>query len=160
MVAAAPEPGEHLIRSINEHWIRYVTPTIIFLLLFGVSMLLFVLAGISTHHWMWVSHLSLVTGLLLLLLSHHWFFAHLLSEATGCIIITNRRVIYLHAQLFAMEELREFSFDKVKWVTAHRSNFLQYIFNYGTLSFENGQIQLVPHPSGVVRDIEQAMGRK
>lgn len=152
---------ERVIRTTAEHWIRFLLPTFVYLLLLGISVLLFLLAGMSAHHEMWLSHVSLITGLLLMLLSHHWFFLRLLGESIDCIIITNQRSIHFDTHLFFHDNIRENSFDKMRTVEAYHDGFLQNILHYGTLRFQGGvDIPLVPHPHTVAKEIEQAMGRR
>ena len=156
-----PNNGERLVCIIDEHWIKYVFPTFVYFTLLGVSLLLFILAGLSAHHYMWLSHLTLIAGLLLMLLVHHWFFLKLLGEAVDCIVITNQRSIHFDTQLLIRDQLIENSFDKMKTVEAHKEGLLQNILHYGTLRFQGGvDIPLVPHPHSIAKHIEQAMGRR
>lgn len=150
------------MRVVGEHWIKYVFPVFVHLLLFSVSMLLFVLAGLSAHHYMWLSHLTFIAALCLFLITHHWFFVLFLSESTTHIVVTNHRVVRLRERLLAHEELLEVSFDKIKTVEADKEGLLQTVLQYGSLNFEGGVciIPLVPHPSTLARDIQQAMGLK
>ncbi len=133
-------PGEKLLYLTDEHWVKYVPVTLVYLALTSISLLLF-------------------AALLLFLFTHHWFFVMLLSEASSCIIVTNHRVIRLHDVLFIREEMHEFAFEKMKTVEARKRGLLQNIFRYGSLKFESGaQITQVPHPNRVARAVEQAMG--
>lgn len=157
-----PHSGEKLIRIVSEHWIKYVFPIFIAIALLSVSFLLFVLAGLTAHHYVWLSHVSFIAALLLFLITHHWFFLMLLGESTTHIIVTNHRVMRLRERVFFREERLEVSFDKMKTVEASKHGLLQTILRYGNLQFEGEKsiIPLVPHPSSVARDIEQAMGRR
>ncbi len=131
--------GETLVSVVNEHWIKYVFPVVMYVLLLGISLLLFILAGITAHHYMWLSHVTFVAGLLLFLLTHHWFFMVLLSESLDRIIITNRRLIRLQYRLILHEDVLEVSFEKMKTVNAQKEGFLQNVLNYGSLLFENNK---------------------
>ena len=151
--------GEHLIRIKSQHWIKYIFPAFVYLVLTVVSVLLFVLSGITVHHSMWLSHLAFVAALLLFLGTHHWFFLLLLSESSAHIIVTNHRVIMIRDRMLLDEEMNEYAFDKMKTVAAHKDGFWQTILRYGSLQFESGpDVRYVPHPNSVARDIEQAMG--
>ncbi|TSC58441.1 MAG: hypothetical protein Greene041619_665 [Candidatus Peregrinibacteria bacterium Greene0416_19] len=153
--------GEELLAVVHEHWIKYAAPFFVGLILLMISVALFVLAGISAHHAMWLSHTSFVTGLLLLLATNHWFFAMLLSENSARIIITNKRVIHLRTRLFIHEEMKEITFEKMRFVDAKMHGLLQVLFRYGTVWFENGaSLTYVPHPNRMVKQIQQAMGMK
>lgn len=151
--------GERLIRIRSQHWVKYVFPAFVYTILITVSVLLFVLAGITAHHSMWLSHASFIAALLLSLGTHHWFFLLLLSESSAHIIVTNHRVIMMRDRMLLDEEMNEYAFDKMKTVAARKDGFLQTILRYGSLQFESGpDVRYVPHPNSVARDIEQAMG--
>lgn len=153
------DKGEKLIRIVNQHWIKYVFPAFVYLMLFTVSMLLFVLAGVTAHHSMWLSHITFAIALILFLGTHHWFFLVLLCESASHIMVTNNRVIWMHDRLFLDEQMSEYAFHKMKSVDATKKGMLQTVLRYGSLRFENGaKIPLVPHPNRIAKDIEQAMG--
>lgn len=154
--------GEYVIRIVNEHWIKFIYPSFIYAMVTGGSILLFLFAYSSLDTSMWLSHILFIVALILILLTHHWFFMRLLSEAADCIIITDKRLIQLNIRLLFHDALVEIAFDKMKTVEAWKDGLLQNILNYGTLHFEGTKalVKLVPHPSSVARDIEQAMGRR
>lgn len=152
---------EQLLAIVNEHWVKYVYHVFLSLLLFGISVLLFLLAELSAHHTMWLSHTTFLAGLLLLLLTNHWFFVRLLGEAIDVIVITNLRSIHFETRLLLRDEMRENSFDRMRTVEAAKEGILQNILHFGTLRFQGGNdIPLVPHPHRIAKMIEQAMGRK
>lgn len=154
-----PSSPERLVRVVQEHWMKYMLPLTVYVLLMAISILLFFFAGLSVHHYMWLSHVTFFVALMLMLVSHHWFFAVLLSENLGAIIITDHRVIHVEIKLFVEERMHEFSFEKMKFVQAKKEGILQNLLRYGTIVFEKGgPIPLVPHPNGVARDIERLMG--
>lgn len=151
--------GEHVVWVSSEHWIKYLKPTIIYILLFAISVMLFFLAGYSAYHQMFLSHGLFLAAILLFLLVHHWFFWVLLGETEAHIIVTNKRVIHLHQRLFLEDEMIEIAFEKMKTVEAHKNGFLESVLRYGTLQFESGAvIHLVPHPNEVAKKIQQTMG--
>lgn len=161
MPPASSDNGEKLISIVSQHWIKYLFPVFLYIILFTVSMLLFILAGIASHHSMWLSHMTFLAALLLFLFTHHWFFIMLLCESSAHIVITDHRVVFLHDRLFIDEQMTEYAFEKMKTVEASKRGILQTILRYGSLKFEGGTgIRLVPHPNRVVKDIEQAMGMK
>lgn len=161
MAYESPDDGERLICIIHEHWIKYVFPIFVYTTLMGVSLLLFLFAGLSVHHNMWLSHVTFIAAFLLMLLTHHWFFRRLLGEAIDCIVITSQRSIHFETQLLFHDEMRENSFDKMRTVEASKEGLLQNIFHYGTIRLQGGvDIHLVPHPHRIAKDIEQAMGRR
>lgn len=157
----ASDSGERLLLVLGEHWIKYIFPSFLYIVQFCVSVFLFLLAGYTAYHSVWISNAAFLVGLLLMLLSHHWFFWRLLGDAADCIVITNQRSIHFEVQLLFHDEMRENSLDKMRTVEASKEGLLQNIFQYGTLRFQGGlDIPLVPHPHRVARDIEQAMGRR
>ncbi len=151
--------GERLIRIMSQHWIKYVFPVFIYTMILLVSILLFILAGVTAHHSMWLSHVSFFAALILFLVNHHWFFLTLLSESATRIIVTNHRVVWMRDKIFLDEQMMEYAFDKMKTVSMHKHGILQTVLRYGELEFESGAIlPLVPHPGSVTKDIQQAMG--
>lgn len=161
MADAPRSNGEKVIRIVGEHWIKYVFPVFVYAVLAAVSLLLFVLAGLTAHHSMWLSHTSFIAALLLFLVAHHWFFTQLLSETMTHIVVTTHRVIWIHESLFYREQIAEYAFDKMKTVEAKKEGLLQNVLRYGSLKFESGaDVRLVPHPNSVAKAIEQAMGLK
>jgi hypothetical protein len=161
MAHVAPVHGEKIIRIVSEHWIKYVFPAFLYVVLTGFSILLFILAGLTVHHSMWLSHLSFIAAFMVFLIAHHWFFTKLLGETMTHIVITNRRVVWIHESLFFREQMVEYAFEKMKTVAANKQGLLQNILRYGSLKFESGaDVRLVPHPNRVAKDIDQAMGLK
>ena len=159
MAHIKPEHGEHVVQVTDEHWIKYLAPVLVSIFLFGISLLLFVFAGMSAHHYMWLSHGTYVAALLLFLITLHWFFMVLLSEALDKIIITNRRLLRIRLRLILDEDILEISFEKMKTVDARKHGFIQNLLHYGTLYFETklAAVQLVPHPNRVAKIIQEAM---
>ena len=151
--------GEHVVKVTNEHWMKYVLPAVIALFLFAIAFLLFVLAGISAHHYMWLSHATYLGALLLFLITLHWFFMMLLSESLDKIIITNRRLLRVQYRLIFHEDILEVSFEKMKTVDARKQGLIQKLLHYGTLYFETklAAVPLVPHPNRIAKIIQEAM---
>lgn len=159
MIPEHSDSGEHVVMVTDEHWVKYIVPVVISVFLFGISVLLFLLAGISTHHYMWLSHATYIAALILFLLTQHWFFMVLLSESLDKIIITNTRLMRVQYRLIFHEDILEISFNKMKSVDVRKHGFLQNILHYGTLIFEvnKATIRLVPHPNRIARIIQEAM---
>ncbi|MDO8648869.1 MAG: hypothetical protein Q7R81_03735 [Candidatus Peregrinibacteria bacterium] len=162
MTSTNTEHGEHVVKVTDEHWVKYVVPVLISIFLFAIAFLLFVLAGITAHHYMWLSHASYIAALLLFLVTLHWFFMVLLSEGLDKIIITNRRLMRVQYRIIFHEDILEISFDKMKTVDARKHGFIQNILHYGTLIFEvnKARVPLVPHPNRIAKIIQDAMQEK
>ncbi len=151
-------PSEQLLLQSSEHWIKYVLPTFVALILTGMGIVL-VWSAVVAANIADGSLLIFCIGLGVLTAVFHWYFWFLLAEFPVDIIVTNKRVIYVHSGLLWGEDLVEIAFDKLKAVQAHKKNLFQSIFNYGTLDFEGKvKIKRVPHPGTVARVIQQAMG--
>lgn len=153
--------GEKLVRVIDEHWMVYVVPMILCVLLLISGILLLLVSQYAVHHseWLWLT--SFVVGFTLVLGSIHGIFWVILGEAISQIVITSRRVVRFHDVILLREDMMEVSFEKMKTVEASKRGLLQSVLNYGTLHFENAaHIEYVPHPNSAVRDIQQAMGMR
>ncbi len=151
---------EKIVAVVQEHWIRYVFPLCIYLFLLAISGVLLFLAEVIAHHWMWFSHAVFLLSFSLLLFIHHGFFLYLLGESMSQVVITNRRIIYFHDELFLRHEMLEFNFNRLKMVESRQHGFLQNILHYGELKFDTGpSVPYVWHPNRVAKDIQQAMGR-
>ncbi len=162
MNSTSNEHGEHVVKVTDEHWVKYIVPVLISLCLFAIAVLLFVLAGITARHSLWLSHTAYVTALLLLVVTHHWFFMVLLSESLDKIIITNRRLMRVQYRMIFHEDILEVSFDKMKTVDAQKHGFFPNLLHYGTLYFETklAAVALVPHPNRIAKIIQEAMQDK
>lgn len=159
MASPALNAGEHVVMVTDQHWVKYVIPMTVAVFLFITVLLLFLLAGISAHHYEWLSTITYIIALILFLFTTHWFFIVLLSEALDRIIITNKRLIRTQYSLLFREDILEISFEKMKTVDAQKKGILQNIFHYGTLVFESklASIPLVPHPNRVAKTIQEIM---
>ena len=158
----APEPKqERLLTLTDEHWMIYVVPVLICLLLLGASMLFYYIAGVTVFHSDWLWQTSFVFASAFLLLSLHGLFLILLGESVSQIVITSKRVVRFHDVIMFREEMLEVSFEKMKTVEARKKGIVRTLLNYGTLHFENNaMIDYVPHPNRVARDIEQMLGNR
>lgn len=159
MTASPLQSGEHIIQIVPQHWIRFVLPSVLYVLLLCVSIGLFLVAGYSYTHSAALMQVAFGAGFVLFLVNHHWFFIFLLSEVSSQMIITNRRVVWMQDHLFVDERMAEYAFEKMKSVEAIKHGILQTVLRYGTLRFEHApDIPLVPHPNRVAKHIEQAIG--
>lgn len=159
MTPASSQKGEHVVYLTDEHWVKLIVPVLVSVFLFAISFLLFILAGITAHHSMWLSHGTYVIALLLFLATMHWFFMMILSENLECIVITNRRLMRFRYKMIFDEDILEVSFEKMKTVDVSKHGLIQNLFHYGTLYFETklASIPLVPHPNHVAKIIQDAM---
>ncbi len=151
--------GETLVALTSEHWIRFVGPVLLAVVLTGTAVLLYLLAGVTAHHNDLLSDLALLGGTVLLLLAHHWVFMTLLGDSLDCIIVTDRRLLRIQYTPILHEDILEISFEKMKTVDARKQGLVQNVLNYGTLYFETklATIPMVPHPNRLARVIQDAM---
>jgi hypothetical protein len=159
---STPKPkfvtNEKLICISPEHWIKYVLPFMLYILLTGAALFFFFLATLNTENLLSFFTFFLV-GCAVLICVHHWFYWFLLAESQACIIVTNKRVIHIRQGLLWHEQIMDIAFEKMKTVEAHKKTLLQSFLNYGTLQFEpTVKIHRTPRPGTLVREIEQAMG--
>ncbi|MBI3336266.1 hypothetical protein HYZ98_01720 [Candidatus Peregrinibacteria bacterium] len=160
-------PDETIVDVFSTHWVKYIGPILLYLLLFTTGILLFYLAILNAHHSMWISHYTFISALLIGLLGHHWFFHRLMSEGTVDIIITNRRFIHFKDILWFQDDMNEVPFGTIRAVEAHKRGVIQNLFRYGSLSFDRGSaighdriIPFVPHPQQKAREIMSILHMK
>lgn len=159
---------EELIDCFSTHAVKYVRPTFFYLLMGGVSVLLFYFAGLSMHHNMWLSYFTFLVALIVLYASHHRFFHKILSEGMDDVVITNKRLIFLDAHLWFRDDMHEVTLDRVRAVEARKHGLLQNLLRYGTLWFDTGGseiksgriIPLVPHPHSKAKMITDLLEMK
>jgi hypothetical protein len=150
---------ERVLLITNQHWVTYIVPVMIAIIIGIAGLFLYILAGYTAHHAMWISHAALILGLGLVLLAHHWIFHRILSKIADVIIITNDRVIDMRIRLLLHEAMFEVQLGKVQSVTASKRNILATLLNYGDIEFKpSGSLQYIPYPQRVAREIEKAMG--
>ncbi len=148
-----------MLLTTNQHWVAYIVPVMIASVIGIAGLMLYVLAGYTAHHTMWISHAALLLGLGLVLLAYHWIFHRMLSKIAGVMIITNERVIDMRIRLLLHEAMFEVQLVKVQSVTAVKRNIIAALLNYGDIEFKpSGTLQYVPYPQRVAREIEKAMG--
>lgn len=157
-----PEASEELIMAISTHWIKYVMPTVIFIIIMSSSITFFILASVIARQSAFIAILVLFTGMILMYLVLHWYFHKLLSEAMEDIIITTKRVIWIREALFQIDEMRQIPLKNIQGVETQKHGIVQTILHYGSLWFdtggtittdENAIMTLVPHPNNVAKEI-------
>ncbi|MCA9371101.1 MAG: PH domain-containing protein [Candidatus Peregrinibacteria bacterium] len=157
---------EHIVRALSTHWVKYVMPTVMAMLLVaGISGIF--MAALALHSALPIIANSLfIGGVLLACLVHHWYFHRLLSEAMEDIVITTKRVIWIKEALYQTDDMRQIPLDNIQGVETKKHGLAQTILGYGTLWFdtggtvtydENAIMDMVPHPNSVARDINQLL---
>ncbi|PIR53708.1 hypothetical protein COU75_04690 [Candidatus Peregrinibacteria bacterium CG10_big_fil_rev_8_21_14_0_10_42_8] len=157
-----PESDEKIIMAISTHWIKYVLPTIIFIIIFSASTTFFIISGIAAKDSPVMAIVILFTGMILMYLVVHWFFHRLLSEAMEDIIVTTKRVIWIKESLFQIDDVRQIPLTNIQGVESQKRGLLQTVLRYGSLWFDTGGtittdqnaiMTEVPHPNDVAREI-------
>ncbi len=153
------EKEEKLVRIVGEHWMKYVGPLVITLLFTAGSAALIVFYYFSPVSFPLFMNGVYLFALVLFFFVYHWFFLFLFSDANSQIILTTRRVIYIHHTLFFDETMEEIAYKEVKSVRAETKGLLHNVLKYGNVIFEPGpHIIMVSHPNSMVKDVEQLMG--
>ncbi|PIR48479.1 hypothetical protein COU80_04475 [Candidatus Peregrinibacteria bacterium CG10_big_fil_rev_8_21_14_0_10_55_24] len=154
-------PNERLIDSFGTHWMKYVTPTFVYVLLMLIIVLLFVFSQFLTGYSHASGAVAYFFTFALLVGIHHWYFHRILSEYMMDIVVTTKRFMFLRCNLFLSDDTHEISLDRILAVEAKKRGIIQNILGYGTLWFDTGGtstdkgpiIPLVPHPHRRVREI-------
>jgi hypothetical protein len=149
--AGAHEDNERVIDHFSTHWMKYVAPIGVYLLLEigGMALLLFTWQ-MNPMIAPWLSLLLCVP----LLLAHHWFFRLALGRSLDSLLLTDRRIIIAETNLWVTDDTAELSLHHINAVDATKRGILQHVFDYGTLWFDTGGsatyegklVTLVPHP--------------
>ena len=160
---------ETIVRTFSTHWIKYVRPTAIFLIVVSASTTMLFGAGATTQSAPLLSYTLLFLGLILTYLALHWYFHKLLSEAMEDIIITTKRIIWIKESLFRYDDMHQIPLERIQGVEATKHGIFQTVLRYGNLWFDTGgtttgdesaMMDQVPHPNRIARDINQLLKLK
>ena len=153
---------EKIVLSISTHWIKYVLPTTIFLIILTASTSFFIISNIATESSDIIAIITLFLGMILMYLVMHWYFHKILSEAMEDIIITTKRIIWIKESLFQIDDVRQIPLANIQGVEAKKHGISQTILRYGSIWFDTGgtitndqnaMMDQVPHPNDVARKI-------
>ena len=156
------DSGEYAVLALSTHWVKYVPPTVIYLLLFPIGMAFFVIAALNAHEYDGIANIFFVGALVLLFMVHHWYFHKIMSEAMVDLVVTNQRVIFCQDSLLRFDDLHEFSLNNLIAVEAKKHGIIQNLLRYGSLWIDTGgssstdrgaMIPLIPHPHYVAQQI-------
>ena len=93
----------------------------------------------------------------------------MLGEAMEDVILTNKRVIWIHESLFQQDTMRQVPLEKIQGVEVRKAGMLQTILGFGSLWFDTGgttthdvgaSLHLVPRPHRIARIINQLLKLK
>lgn len=150
--------GERLMRCTNGHWIQYVPPILVTLLLSAAATALYVAAYSFVESAPGQARIFLFLALIVSLAVCHWFFHFALSEHVSDILLTNKRLLRLERRLWLFDGVDETVLVKIKVVDVKKRGFLRQIFNYGDLWFDTSGgvlLRYVPDPKGWAEDIQR-----
>lgn len=162
------QKDERLIDMFSTHWIKYAAPVFVYLLLMSASILLFYFSVLSAHHNMWLSHITFLIALIIMLGIHHWFFHRIMSDSLIDIIITTRRFIFFEDRLWFRGDLYEVALEHLRIVEAQKHGILQNVLHYGSLWLSPGAgsssigkvIPRVPHPQRKAKEMTELLRMK
>lgn len=155
--ALPPSSPEQVVLITRTHWIRYVAPGIVCIVLLCIGTAFIALSGIILLIPMAAATLYVI-GAALVLLSWHKFFHMFFSERMRIIIVTSKRVIYLHMRLYLSSHEHEIPLRRIHDVSVRRIGFITYLLNYGSVCFEapvsheesmERCLPYIPHPDTV-----------
>ena len=158
------EEGEQLLLETRHHWMKYVFPTGIYVLLVSIGICALVFAGVSQGAFPGVPMVSMA-ALAASLIVHNWFFHFILSENATDVIITSKRIVLLSHRLWFEETCDELVLERIRIVEVHRRGFLRNVFNYGDLSclFDvnaGKTFYFIPNPKKWAGAIERIIHRR
>lgn len=158
---------EILVDFFSTHWVKYIVPAVLYMLIGSTTIFLFLFARTTLDASSFIAHAAFLLGTLLLTIAHHWFFHRILSEGMVDIIITNKRVFFLEDSLWFYDNMREVNVSHIRAVEAHKQGILSNLLRYGTLWFdtrgsnnESSTIRLVPHPHRKAKILTQMFSLK
>lgn len=125
---------EKLIKAVSTHWMKYARPLFFITILIPVGIAVISIPGVLFGQFQIGGYIPFFIGLLLLTIVVHWGFQRMLNESMINVIITNRRVIYLHSSPLLRDVIREFHMERIRAVEGKKIGLFQNILNYGSLS--------------------------
>lgn len=128
--------AEKLHHATYCHWIRYVQPAAVCIILGAIGVVFAVLASMAVPEALLLAQFLYGVGTLLLLFAYHKFFHTFLSEKLRCILLTNKRVIYFDNHLFLAENEHEIPLRRITDVSIEKIGLMSNLLNYGTLCFD------------------------
>lgn len=156
--------NEQLIRAFSTHWVKYVQPITIFVIVMLSSTAVMFAAYLMRESVWPIAMGFFMASTVFIMLAHHWFFHTLLSEAMEDVIITSERIIWIKEALYQMDDMRQIPLENIQGVEAAKRGLSQTILHYGTVWFdtggtgtsdENAKLTRVPHPNRVAREINE-----
>lgn len=133
---------EQLVDAFDTHWIKYIAPACIYLLVTAGGLLLVYISANIAADSLVLSQLCFFSSLVVILSAHHCFFYFLMSEGMIDAIVTNERLVYFHGLLWVSDDMHEISLQHIRGVEARVHGVFQNLFRYGDLWFDTGGASL------------------
>lgn len=141
--------GEEVVLFINEHWVKYVPSVLLAILswiLYAFCLSLSLAVNNLSHE---LSMFVIISGHLMLLFFHHVAFYRFLNASTWQTLVTNRRILGTHQQLWVSDEISDIPLWRVQSIEVRQHGIFQQLLDFGVLILNRGElptIQRVPHP--------------
>lgn len=152
---------EMLVDTFSTHWVKYAGPSIIYVILLITGGGMLYLLADQPQAILAPSALVIIS---LLSFLNHWFFHRVLGYSLDAVVLTNKRLVMMRANLWINDDNTEHPLVPMRTVEATKKGFIQHILNYGTLTFDvPGGLDLIPQPhhkASVISQILKEFGPK
>ena len=141
--------GEKPLHLLSEHWIRYAKSVLLVVIALGIYIACIIASSIIHDLNHTVSVVITIAGHVLLLLFHHAAFYQFLSASTNQYLISNRRILGSHQDLWFSDDLIDIPLWRIRSIEVQKKGFLQHILDYGSLILNSGELptlRRIPHP--------------
>lgn len=158
--------NEVLLWHTSRHFVRYIAPVTVAVLLSVVATLLFWMSVASRDASLAAAQAFCLAAVGVLAVLNHLFFHYVLSESICDIILTKKRVVYITHRLWLSDLMHDIALHQVKAVEAHQTGIVQHLLDYGEIWFDTGgsaagesnqTIAYVPKPQKWATEISRAM---
>lgn len=141
--------GEKSLYLFNEHWIRYAKSA----LLIGTALIIYIACITASSFFHDVNHtfsvVITIAGHVLLLLFHHAAFYQFLSASTNQYLISNRRILGSHQDLWFADQMIDIPLWRIRSVEVQKTGLIQHALDFGSLVLNSGELptlKRIPHP--------------
>jgi hypothetical protein len=152
---------EHIIFSIDDHWVVLIRPLLFLLLGWILFAVVFLSADLALSVSPLVRSILHLLGFIMLLAVHHFFFAMLLQWKISGLTLTNKRIIDVRFIPLIKDDIVHIDISKMNKIEKRKHGLIKNLLNYGVVQVEltntQGVIELenVPNPSKFVNRVEE-----
>ena len=152
---------EKLVFVRRQHWMCYVAPVAICLLVLIIGLLLLSFSSFGTPERTVIAQIVFFLGFSIVLCSYHALLHTLLSAYSTVVICTTKRVIHFKQRLFFVDDREEIHLNRIHTVEARQRGILQSLFHCGSIWFDAMEhISYIAHPHRTVKEITHVLGMK